>query len=254
MFEREDTTERFFIETRGFDAEALKLGFSWLFEYARTHGHSVVGLVVASKRQIEALEPVLGAAATKQLLSTSREVQVAGFTLKAMLESTRMPFEFTDGPILAVWSRDDRLAKIDGLRAPAICAITWSEGTIDEWKANWGPIDLKSGSAEKALDISNPVVRQALIGLTASVNLSTGLTHPSDRSHAVAIFKLLVSGGEKYDPDEIRAWAVKNGWEAEDAAELEDIARKIREGRNLRSDWRLGPEVLERWRSEAKAA
>jgi hypothetical protein len=251
VFEREDNTDRFFVEAVGWDEVALNLGFSWLIEYAREHDDTVLGLVVASKRQIDALAPLLGTAATKRLLSTRREVEVDGLTLRAVLESTTLPFDFREGPILVVWTRDDRLEKIDGLGAPAICAITWSEGSIERWKAAWGPVNLRTGDAAPASTISNPVVRAALEGLTTSVNLSTGLSHPSDRSHAVAVFKLLVSGGERYDPDEVRAWATSNGWQADDASELAEIAGKIKEGRRLRSDWRLDREVLGRWRERA---
>lgn len=44
------------------------------------------------------------------------------------------------------------------------------------------------------------------------VDRSTGLSHPSDKAHAVDTFRALRKGRYTWDPDVIHAWALANGW------------------------------------------
>jgi hypothetical protein len=244
--------DRFFVETEGWDENALKIGLAWLVRYATENGYSEAAIAVGVKEQIQRMEPALPKALSDPLRKHG-EVRADGLTFKVILDR-RMPFEFTEGPILAVWKKDSTLEKIDDLRAPAICVITWIKGELQKWKDAWGPIDLRAGEAVQAREISNPVVRRALEGLTALVNIGTGLSHPSDRSSAVNTFRILKANGEPYDPDEVRAWAASHGWSAEDATELGDVASKVAAGKRLRADRMLRDDVIDLWRAEASEA
>src|SRR5690242_11069450 len=116
-------TDRFFIEAEGWDGDALKLGLAWLLRYATENGHAQAAIAVGIKDQIKRMEPALPTALS-DALTKHGEVTTDGLTLKVILDR-RMPFDFTEGPILAVWKKDSTLEKIDDLRAPAICVITW---------------------------------------------------------------------------------------------------------------------------------
>lgn len=244
--------DRFFIETEGWDEEALKLGLAWLVGYATKNGYSEAAIAVGIKDQIRRMEPALPTSLSDPLHKHG-EVRASGLTLKVILDR-RMPFEFTEGPILAVWKSDRTLDKIDDLGAPAICVITWIEGELEEWKAAWGPTDLRAGEAVEATEISNPVVLVALEGLTSLVNIGTGLSHPSDRGAAINTFRILKANGEEYSPSEVRAWAAGHGWRAEDATELGEVASKVAAGKRLRGEKMLSDDVIDHWRAEASEA
>jgi hypothetical protein len=169
-----------------------------------------------------------------------------------MYTETKPPSTY-EGPILAVWTRDKSLDKLDTTGAVAICAAPWNPDNIVDWKANWNPIDVRTGQhGGSDTTVSNLVVAKGLEHLTDRVNLSTGLAHPSDRSAAIHLFRLFVQGGESYIPDEIRAWAVRHGWQPEDARELAELAEKVQQGRRLKAssgaEWR--GDYLELLRSE----
>jgi hypothetical protein len=242
--------DRLFIETEGWDEDALKLGLAWLIRYATEKGYSQAAIAVGAKAQIKRMEPALPQALADALTKRG-QVRADGLTLKVILDR-KMPFDFAEGPILAVWKNDRTLDKIDDLRAPAICVITWSKGELEQWKAAWGPVDLRAGRAVEAAEISNLVVLRALEGLTSLVNLGTGLGHPSDRSAAINTFRILKKNGEDYDPDEIRAWAARHGWMAEDATELAEVASKVAAGKRLKAETMLRDDVIDMWRAEAQ--
>lgn len=248
----EDSTQRFFADAHGADDDALAEGFRWLFSFAQGHGHARVAVFVSGLGQVENLGRVIGAGAAKEL-HKNRQFQVDGITLELLIER-KLPYSFDDGPILAVWVDDEQLDKLDALRSPGICAIPWAKTDIDGWKANWNPADIRTGESGGSDEtILNPVVIKAMETLTVVVNLGTGLSHPSDKESAVQMLKLLKKEGEDYDPDQIRAWAVRNGWQPRHARDLAELAEKIAAGRQVRGGkrqaWREG--IVDLWRSEA---
>lgn len=243
MFEREDNTERFFVSGEPADDEVAALGFRWLGEYAREHGHSEAALVVPGLRSLDSLARVIGAGAAKRL-HKDRRVVSNGLTIGLYTE-TKPPWSL-DGPVLAVWTRDKSLEKLDTTGAAAICAAPWMPDKIADWRANWSPVDVRSGTADESGPVvGNPVVARALEWLTVGANVGTGLADPQDRSSAIHMFRMLRDGGEPYVPDEVRVWAVRHGWAPEDARELATIAQKILDRRGLRADASGG------WRSDA---
>jgi hypothetical protein len=83
----------------------------------------------------------------------------------------------------------------------------------------------KPGPPQTASSLSTPV-EEALGQLTQSINLGTGLTHPSDKKHAVRVIASLQAAGHSFDPAEVRRWAQRNGWSSNAAIDLEAVARK----------------------------
>jgi hypothetical protein len=95
-------------------------------------------------------------------------------------------------------------------------------------------------------------VRDALEALSAVVNVSSGLGRPDDMATAVDTFRVLKRGGESYDPRDVQAWAVRNGWSGGDARELGEVAAKVKGGRALRPRGQsmLDKGALARWRGD----
>jgi hypothetical protein len=252
--EQGDPIQRYFLDAHGADDDALAEGFLWLVTFARENGHERAAVFVPSLGQVENLSRAIGPAAATRL-GKDRQIRIDGVTVDLLIER-KLSYALRDGPILAVWVDDEQLDKLDSLRAPGICAIPWVRTDIDGWKANWNPVDIRTGeSSGNDETILNPVVVKAMETLTAAVNLGTGLSHPYKES-AVQMLKLLKKGGEDYDPDQIRAWAVRNGWQPRHARKLAELAEKIAEGRRVkggkRQVWRDG--VIDLWRNEAEKA
>lgn len=241
--------ERFFFNVHGRDEEALREGFAWLI---RETAGSVGVVYVPGLGNVDSLAPGLSMAELGQLKKT-RQLRKGLATIMLATERARVPA--VDRPVLAVWMDDDQLADIERSRPIAICVIPWNRDDITNWRNAYGPTDMRSGQASPRTEISNPVVEVALRTLTALVNLSTGLGHPSDKAAAVRLFQILHSAGESYSPAGVRAWAAANGWRFEHAAELEQVARGVADGRSFRvQPFGFRDDILDQWRAEAGAA
>lgn len=224
--------ERFFIDSYGPNSEAELAGLMWLVGDARTRGTSGA-VLVPGLNAIRSLDRTIGRQAAN-FAEKNRHFDVGGTRVEVYSERTK-PSHF-DGPVLVPWSNDARVNAAEEMRPPAICALPWAEDDLAEWKRAWNPRDPRTGEAvgQGQATVSSPLVERALLSLTQSVNMSTGITHPSDEQHAKRLLKALTLCGEPLDEMEIRTWAMSRGWEPRHAGDLGSLAGKIAAGRPVK--------------------
>lgn len=252
MFEREDRTERRFVNAHGHDPEAVKVAIRWLVQFAAESGHGRVTVLVSTQNQIDSLAEILGLKPAR--LRKHKVFSVGPVSVKVVTERQSLR-ERLEGALLGLWVDDGQLEnQLDGADAPALCVVPWNRTDIAQWKANWNPVDLRASEpAGTGKTVGNSVVVAALESLTTAVNLSTGLSHPSDRQAAVQMFRLLRNAGEQFDPSEVQAWAVAHGWRPKHARELAELARAILDRKPLRGGReRWKDDIVEQWREMAR--
>jgi hypothetical protein len=245
-------TERFYLDAYGVDDEAVRLGFAWLVETAAAAGHSEAVLAMPAVGNIESLGRSLGQA-TADALRKNREIQAGG--VKVLVTTERDRYACSERVTLAVWADDEQLAKIEAAKPSALCVIPWGND-IGKWLANYLPTEMRSGRQADSKPEPSATVVEALKSLTAVANTGTGVNHPSDRDSAISLFAILQENGERFDPDEVRVWAVNHGWSPQGAEQLEGVARQTLEGRRLRASGRQmwKDNVIEIWRQDAASA
>jgi hypothetical protein len=79
----------------------------------------------------------------------------------------------------------------------------------------------------------SPLVEKALHLLTDEINLSTGLSHASDRNKAKELLTRLHDAGESLNVTSIVVWAREHGWLDADARDLGELAAKIESGHKV---------------------
>jgi hypothetical protein len=101
---------------------------------------------------------------------------------------------------------------------------------------------------------TNPVVVAALRSLATRVSASKGLAHPDDKAAAVQMFTALAVAGEPYDAAQIRDWAERSGWGAQQAQELADLGQRVLEGRPVGAGHKtMWPDnIVYIWRQDAE--
>jgi hypothetical protein len=114
----------------------------------------------------------------------------------------------------------------DSWGAQAVVYLPWNDREDQEWRATWRPETIGPDTWKAPASNLPKSVENALGQLTQSINLGTGLTHPSDKKQAVRVIAGLRAAGHSFDPVEVRRWAQRNGWSSKAAADLEAIARK----------------------------
>ncbi|MGA1825513.1 MAG: hypothetical protein ACMUIP_12715 [bacterium] len=108
----------------------------------------------------------------------------------------------------------------------AIMLLPWTEDEGKAWLSTWNVTTL-GNSTWQVQQTSLPADIEAdLLRLTQGINLSTGLSHPSDKESAKHILNGLKKKGHRLDADDIRKWALRNNWKPRHAEDLAKLAHR----------------------------
>jgi len=180
---------------------------------------------------------VLGQETCRQLKKGPVNLTSSGIKLEAFSSITYQKSRLIEPHVvLALYIEPRALEEIEqGRYICGVIVVPWPNDDYDNWIMTWQPevcgTQLVPDSSSPLID--NPVVEVAMKHLSLSINKSTGLSHPLDKSEAVCLFKLLKDSGEIYDPMQVRAYAIQNGWTPNGADELFRIADGVIKGRRF---------------------
>ena len=158
--------------------------------------------------------------------------------------------------LISIYSDQKMLDQVDSVEnLVGIIAVPHIPDALKQWQRTWSPTVHGEATQSPIKLIQDPILEQALLALTQSVNLSHSTLHPTDKEHSDSTLRILRLHGHTDDPQNIRSWLIQNGWQPTTANELEKLAQKIF---SLKSKPRLqNPEVAqsryEYWRSKASA-
>lgn len=134
--------------------------------------------------------------------------------------------------LIAVFANQNMMDKVDALQnLVAIVAVPWTPDAVDNWTKTWSPKVLgkpaKAGKIAKPTKlIADSIVEQAMKSLTAMVNRAHNTLHPSDEDQAKRILRILRARDHQEPAQNIKLWAIKNGWLPKAAERLEVLAEK----------------------------
>ena len=231
---------------------------SWLISTCASTSQRIDALLAVplKKYVIDGVIPEVIGGKVTSVLAKGQKVKLSNSLGELSLLTERQNIYSWNGPVLAIYPDKKLLDKIDGLVGVThVLVIPWISQDVNVWINTWSAYELGSTvpKSPKKL-ISNPVVIQALKTLTSTVNLSTGIGHPSDKAATIDLFQHLSAAGESFDPKEVRAWLVSEGhWRPEDADKVKGIAEAVLSGRKLRGGtpfWRA--DIVAQWRERAR--
>jgi hypothetical protein len=141
------------------------------------------------------------------------------------------------GPVLMAWPDMGDIGKLmrSGHRLRALCVITWNENSIRPWVSAVRPTVLGDGSAwEDVTPEMDPVVIEALKGLTSTVNHSNTISAGFEKDMVVSALLALRSAGIRMDGKAMQGWALANGWSGENPEHLANYVKDINAGKRPR--------------------
>jgi hypothetical protein len=213
-------------------------------------GTSALWIVAMTKAQLDGdLATAIGDSAASTLkkgLSLSAKGKPVHFYTKLTL-----PRSAPGAIILAVHPDKKLMTAVDSLPGPhALVVVPWNMEDVSGWVAAHGPTDILSSTKVPPISLSNPVVIVALQSLLASINRSTGIIHPLDKSRAIDTFRALNEARIHVVPDEVRAWLIQQGLAPRHADDIAAVASSPgsyrRPGKSsLRSD------IVSYWKTKA---
>lgn len=250
-----DGRKSLYIDSEGPNEDAVELAFAWLQHLGENNEEKQDALLaVNTKKQLDGvISSVIGDQAAKAL-EKKNPLKVGPVQVHLMTKRIDATGGGS-GPILAIYPDKKLLDKIDSMHnVTDVLTVPWSRSEVDFWIDTWGATELgaSSDNDSRSATISNAVVKEAVKTLDLLVNSSTGITHPSDRSKAIEVFKTLYEDGITFDSDEIRAYLVsEKGWNPADADDVKEVAEGVRSEKQFQYErGKLKSDILDQWKDK----
>ncbi|MDO5070500.1 MAG: hypothetical protein Q4D78_09995 [Neisseria zoodegmatis] len=219
--------KRFLFKNEGFDEQAI---ISAIKHAINLSGQNCkIHIVYPQKSNFEfsdiggIIDKIFGAGSAKKLCK-GESIECMDFILPSKINSYN-----SSGVVLALYCTSDDMNLIDSnTSADSIIFVSWLLKEANIWESTWynNGLVVMNGEASQQIESLPKEVIQKLELLTRIINLSTGLTHPSDQKHAERIFKELKEDGYKADEQLITSWAIANGWNARHLNDLKKLTKK----------------------------
>jgi len=153
--------------------------------------------------------------------------------------------------VIAFGLRSSELYKYDDFNnIYALIAHQWVEPDVKDWAEKWGAINIETEKAIESVELPDLIVQNALKDLTSSINMSTGIVHPSDNE----LCKTYIRALKKYDYElhskKIFAFLTKNlNWDFDDANDVIKLIDKINSGGYFKGGDKTGLQYhIKRWK------
>lgn len=220
--------KRYLVPGQGPDVEALKQCISFALKLSRENGFKMVTFLVPTKSNFEhsIVADLLGQQAMNALLKGKKVKAIADIYFE--LESIKTFRAYASYEIIiGFYLTQQGIDVFDSARnANVLIFLPWLEEESNNWIDRWNPIILGEKEASRPTTTLSQVVEEKLSNLTSLINLSTGLGHPLDKKHAEDTIKKLHRAGEIINSNDIKNWAIRNGWAPKHADQLAKIASK----------------------------
>ena len=226
------TIPRFLIENHGPIDDNFKIAFSESINFAKSNNINQITLIVPAKNSFP--DTIMGRF-FDSLKRTNTKILCKGESIalgNGISINLKIPSELRNpceefGVVLATYLLDDQMLTVDTLKSTkAIVYLPWLEEDGKKWLACWQPTIWGNSTWVINPITFSPAVEDGLNRLNSIINVSTGLTHPSDKNKANEMFKQLKKDRHQLNPEEVKCWATKNGWDAKHAKSLEQLAAK----------------------------
>jgi len=150
------------------------------------------------------------------LIGIKTGISLPIYDLRYLIRFSIEPRQFLN--LISIYPTSKMFDKLNDLnRAKVIVVVPWTKKEREEWIKTWNPEIIGGDEIEiGALDI-DVKLESALTALTTVINVSTGLTHFSDRESAIQLLQILHRNGIQLKPDDMKTWALQNGWTSDGA-------------------------------------
>lgn len=142
------------------------------------------------------------------------------------------------GPVLMAWADMDDIGKLmqhGGRAVRALCVVTWNEEWIRPWVSAVRPQLLGDGSAwDDSTPELDPVVVEAMTGLTAMVNHNNTISAGFEKDMVVSTLLALYDAGIRLDGTAMQGWALAHGWAGSNPERLAKYVDDVNAGKRPR--------------------
>ncbi|KTF10357.1 hypothetical protein [Pseudoalteromonas sp. H103] len=217
---------RFIVENTGPNQGNLELAFYTALEVCKGMSLTNIIIVFPTKQGFKnsIVANLLGKQATKTILDGGTVNAIDD--IKLSFRTPKSIAKFSNNEVIfAIYTSENDMNLVDSARSEAIVFLPWREDEGKDWLAIWNPKIIGPTTWAIDTDALSSEAQEVILRLGRSINMSTGLTHPSDKDLAKRLFSSL-RNTNSLTPELVKRFAIQNGWEPLRAQELAVFSEK----------------------------
>lgn len=245
---------RYFIDTEGNDDEAYSEAMQTACRLANENAEIKRVVILISSKGVDGWFGRLYGSETVKELYKGTKFRNCNPTFKF---ETQRTYKDTHKPcelIITCGLDSEDVLKIDNYYSIiGIIAIPWLRNSLNKWVQTWSAENIR-GEVAAAYPEPSCIVIKALIELTESINMSTGIHHPSDEKLAKTSILSLHKYETSIDADIVGAYLVRElGWNTKHAKDVETLINTLNKGKFFKGGTRTGLQhSYNRWKEECQ--
>lgn len=238
---------RFYITNQSGDYTATRTAILIGCEFAKQQNSRLV--VITATRNSSVLENSIS---KEEIKNIQRKGIFNG--VKTSLETLKTySYSSINDVVVGLYLPQNAYDSIDSITGDSIIIATeFIEHELNDWKIRWNAIDIENPKQEQPKLHIDGIVKIALLELTASINLSSGITNSFDNNRAKTYIRALVKYYNSFNFDKIKSFLIREKWQSKDAKEFVDLLEKKYHGGRFKGGETTGLKKLyDRWLKES---
>lgn len=251
---------KFYIDTEGNDDDSYRLALKFAITlFQKDNQVNKIIFLVGSKNSTGWLDRLYGSEAVKKIFNGINQngVHIKIETVRTLNNS----FSTGTDIIIACGLNSDEIFKIEDYRnIKYIIAIPWLKELTQSWINTNQPLLLEINNDELIVSENEEVLKPSLIvqeafkELTAVINNSTGITHPSDNSRAKTYIKTLFKYEPELNSDLVCSYLVNElSWQTKHSNDIRKLIDTLNNGKHFMGGEKTGLQHhYKRWKDRLK--
>lgn len=220
---------RFIVECTPGHLDQLKLALQEGLKYCEQETIQHLVLVVPALQNVSGtvIASVLGSDMARSLVQGKTLTLTNPGAMITMLPAAKVGHASRDSLLLGVHLASSDIGKVDdNLSAAAVAYCPWTEDDGVTWLKTWEPKVWGTNTWRVVPTDLHPTVEAALKNIHSCVNVSSSLLHYADKELVTKTFKSLHKEGHSFDAEDVRIWALRNGWKQSGSDALFKVAKR----------------------------
>ena len=247
------------IEQDGFNEEAYKQAFKFAFKYAKQNKDvDRIVCYIHTKGNTGYFEPFFDDRLIKKLLAEN--VWIESFpvplTIETKITYTKNKYYSSNKDLVLAFGMDlEDLEELDDYRSvKCIVAIPWLKEKTMPWVNRWNSKEITGKKNEDVEADVSDVVKVAFSELSSCINMTTGISHPSDNSRAKTYVRALFKYEPELNPEKVVSYLVTElGWSTAHANDIGKLITTLNNGRYYVGGEKTGLQnYYKRWKEKTK--
>jgi hypothetical protein len=250
---------KLYFDAEGNDDAAYQSVMKYACELSKNEAEiKNIVLLVCTKTNTGWFERLFGKEIVKKMFSGVRFKDCPSlYKLETLATYERFQYENAQDIVICCGLDADDIFKIDSYSSiKYIIAVPWQKELTGKWIKTWNAKDIsgKSDGSDDEFPAPTAIVKRAMTNLTTTINMSTGISNPSDNNRAKTFIRALHKYENELNASVVSSYLIRElRWSPRHAHDIEKLINALNQGSFFHGGDKVGLQnYYKKWEKECE--